>query len=498
VRQNRRLRRFDAAGILDVVDEVRELGSLLRRTGFDAQGLRGLFGELDRREIRMLREVGALESDGALGVLADLFYLGLRVDERSASEALAPVSPGELVEAGLLERSGDGFSSPLRISPWLGLSLAHDVWEVGRVDPGHVLGGNRSAETLARTTIRRHVTSTLDLGAGGGSQALLAARHSDRVVAVDVNPRALLYAGINARLNGVENIECRQGDLFGPVECERFDLILANLPYVVSPDDDLLFRDGGGDEGGVSRRAVRRLPEFLEEGGIAHVLCNWAVGPSEKRWEPIGEWTDGLGCDVCLLDWGSEDLRQYATRWTAPFGVEPESTLAAARWLDYYRRSEIASIRFGEIILRRRRGGPNWFRGFRIREHASGFVGAHLERMIAAQDFLTHAEPESLLDEVLVPAANHTLTHVLGYGEGEYAVDRIEVALVDGLGLRGQIEPLAVHVFMLLDGDSTLRELIDRAAAGLDIGRELLADATQRTMRRLLEEGFVVRAGRSA
>jgi SAM-dependent methyltransferase len=479
------------------VDPVRQLGEVLEQAGYHREGLLELFAELDRTKAKALREAGALEAVGVLATLADLFYLGLRVDERSARRALDPSSAAGLVEAGLLERVDGGFSSPLQITPWLGLRLAHDVWKGGPVAPGHVLGGNPSAETLARATIRRQVRSALDLGAGAGSQSLLAAMHSERVIAVDVNPRALFYTDVNARLNGFGNVECRKGDLFEPVEGERFDLIVANPPYVISPDEELLFRDSSKEDGGIARRIVRRLPEFLEENGIGHVLCNWAVGPGQNCWEPLEEWTEGLGCDVCVLNWGSEDLLPYAARWTGPFGAEQESAAAAARWLDYYRRSGIASIWFGEIVLRRRQAtDANWFRGFRVGQQADGFVGAHLERLFAAQDYLTEAKTGSLLDEVFAPAAPHTVTHVLRYGEGEYGVDRIEVALAEGLRLRGQIEPLALHVFMLLDGGHRLSELVDQAAEEHDVSRELLADVTVWTMRRLFEEGFLVRVER--
>ena len=73
------------------------------------------------------------------------------------------------------------------------------------------------------------------IGPGCGIQALLAAKHSERVVATDVNPRALAFAAFNAALNGIDKIEFRLGDGFAPVEGESFDLIVSNPPYVISP-----------------------------------------------------------------------------------------------------------------------------------------------------------------------------------------------------------------------------------------------------------------------
>src|SRR4030081_1038241 len=93
-----------------------------------------------------------------------------------------------------------------------------------------------SSRLLARLTIRRSIEVALDLGTGCGYQAVLAARHAERVIATDVNPRALAFTSFNALLNGAPNVECRQGDRFAAVEGLTFDLIASNPPFVVSPD----------------------------------------------------------------------------------------------------------------------------------------------------------------------------------------------------------------------------------------------------------------------
>jgi hypothetical protein len=79
------------------------------------------------------------------------------------------------------------------------------------------------------------------------------------------------------------------------------------------------------------------------------------------------------------------------------------------------------------------------------------------------------------------------------YDGHEYAIARVELALAEGLGLRGRTERLALQVFMLLDGRHTLAELIDLAAEKHGESRERLAVATVPTMRRLFEDGFLIR-----
>ena len=118
--------------------------------------------------------------------------------------------------------------------------------------------------------------SSLDLGCGSGIHALLAARHSDRVTAVDLNPRAIAYTRLNSCLNTVFNVDCRRGSWFEPVAAEGSTCV-SNPPFVVSPDSDLLFRDSPLPADDVSRMVVAEAASRLTDGGFAHVLCNWAL-----------------------------------------------------------------------------------------------------------------------------------------------------------------------------------------------------------------------------
>lgn len=83
--------------------------------------------------------------------------------------------------------------------------------------------------------------SLLDLGTGSGAIALAIAseRPLVRVTAVDIAPEALEVARDNARTLALPNIEWRLGSWFEAVTCERFDIIVANPPYVASSDPAL-------------------------------------------------------------------------------------------------------------------------------------------------------------------------------------------------------------------------------------------------------------------
>ncbi|MFI6009553.1 HemK2/MTQ2 family protein methyltransferase [Streptomyces sp. NPDC051243] len=90
---------------------------------------------------------------------------------------------------------------------------------------------------LGRAMRREGVTAqtdVLDLGTGSGILAVEAARLGGRVTAVDISWRAIAAARLNALLNG-QSLRVRHGDLAAAVPGRRFDLVIANPPYVPAP-----------------------------------------------------------------------------------------------------------------------------------------------------------------------------------------------------------------------------------------------------------------------
>jgi release factor glutamine methyltransferase len=73
-----------------------------------------------------------------------------------------------------------------------------------------------------------------DLGTGCGAIALAIAteRPKCRITATDISDDALVVARHNRKRFALPNIEFRCGDWFAPVASRRFDVIIANPPYV--------------------------------------------------------------------------------------------------------------------------------------------------------------------------------------------------------------------------------------------------------------------------
>jgi len=150
------------------------------------------------------------------------------------------------------------------------------------------------SEESALTGDPQRVASVLDLCAGGGSLAILAARvfPNARIEAVELSPGALAVAERNLKQHGLEDrVALKPGDLFAPVRRKRFDLILANPPYVDAgtiarfpPEyaaEPMIAHAGGADGLDIVRRILSEAPEHLTAGGT--LVCE--VGGARERLE---------------------------------------------------------------------------------------------------------------------------------------------------------------------------------------------------------------------
>lgn len=133
-------------------------------------------------------------------------------------------------------------------------------------------------DELSRHDIRGARALEIGLGSGVLSIGTLKAGAA-RVDALEINPRAKLFAGFNAVLNGVADGLCiRDGDradLWAPVTGERFDFILSNPPFMPSPPGaEHYFHSGGGGLLGMDflERILAGLDQHLVAGGRAQCV----------------------------------------------------------------------------------------------------------------------------------------------------------------------------------------------------------------------------------
>ena len=125
---------------------------------------------------------------------------------------------------------------------------------------------------FARHVIPQAGERVLEIGAGLGLVAVLAARAGAHVVATDVVPAAVDAVRVNATLNGV-SVDARLGDCYAPVRGERFDLICSNPPQMPTPpgrerEDAVAAADNGGIDGWeILDRVILGASAHLRAGG---------------------------------------------------------------------------------------------------------------------------------------------------------------------------------------------------------------------------------------
>ncbi len=146
----------------------------------------------------------------------------------------------------------------------------------------------------------RHLAVTagermLEIGAGLGLAAVLAARAGAHVVATDVVPSAVDAIRMNAALNGV-TIDARLGDAWAPIRGERFDLVCTNPPQMPTPpgrdrDDAEAAADNGGPDGwSLLDRVIDGATAHLEPRGrlVFSIFGFLGVKTAHEKLEAVG------------------------------------------------------------------------------------------------------------------------------------------------------------------------------------------------------------------
>jgi Methyltransferase small domain len=486
------------AGPLAVSDPrpIEELRAVLASAGFEGEAVRSALGvdsHVLARPADLPVQRRRLAGIEPLGTITTLFVLDTPVASADASRAFAPLRVEDLEALGLVESGGGLVRARVRLVPHDDVLIASDVPKIGAAQPpNHVAGIHGPSVTLAHLTVRRPVDRALDVGTGCGIQAILASRHCAQVTATDVNRRALNFAAFNALLNGAGNVELREGSFFEPVGGDRFELLVCNPPYVISPETAFLFRDSGLAGDAVSREVVSRAPEALAEGAFASMLLSWAQAPDEDWSSPLRDWVEASGCDALLLHYGTQDPLTHAASWTRDrHGGDPAAFDAALeRWLGYLRRLGIEGVAYGGVVLRRREGA-NWVRAHRLPASGLGPAGDQIVRIFAAQDAISgFADEHALLGARLRLAQDARVEQQLELREGRWVADA-GIRLDGGLGLGASLDPATARLLAGIDGRRTLAEVAAELAEREREDVDRVASAAVQVARGMLELGFL-------
>lgn len=501
-----------AAAPTVLTPEIEALGTDLRESRYVTEHLEEVLGAvasaaLRREDAAPARRRLAASTDPAATLLS-LFVLGETLPAARVAAALPTLGLEGAQRLGLLapadrhaadgpdERTADGPAAGapsvralVDLAPYaaeddagpLHWWIASDLSELATgapLSPEHVLGVGGASLTLARITPRAPVGRVLDLGCGGGIQAMHASRHAEHVVATDLSERALAFAAFNAALNGIE-LDLRRGSLLEPVAGEVFDLVVSNPPFVITPragddeHDPWTYRDGGRAGDTLLAELLAQLPAHLAPGASAVMLGNWEITDEEDGFAHPRAWLEPAladGVDAWVLQRDREDPAEYAGTWARDGGITPRDHRWDAlidAWLEDFASRAVEGIGFGYLLLRRPDAGR---RGLLRTElttgTGSGTLSEHLAASLAALDRLSALDDEALAATRPVRAEDVVERRHLTPGQ----CDPLLIELVQGAGLARTVpadQALAATVGAL-DGTLTLGQVIAAVCALTD------------------------------
>lgn len=478
--------------------ESREVRDFFRAAGYTTAALQNRFHSLEIPALHVLRLYysGVPLGESPLDLLIRWFWIGLPVDAALTAATLPRRILDLLLKAGVLCEHEGHFTPAVRLSPFAEFLVAsdHAIRSSGSLIGDTILWPNPTTLLGYHMSMRSPVARALDIGTGSGILALHAAQFSNEVVATDLNPRARDFCRFNAALNQLPNVEFRQGSAFEPVAGERFDLILANPPFFVTPSLRRMFSDNSMELDGFCRMLIQQAPEHLNEGGYCQMLLEWTELEGQPWPDRLKEWFGGIGCDASILALYSRSAAEYAMLRVYEDHEELNLEAQAAQtveWQAYFREKQVKAIHGGIAILRKR-AGDNWLRMEELHTLPTRPFGDAVRRMFDNRDTL---EQRGTDDDLLCAcpalpsgAKLHTRSAI---SAGAWKPISVELDSGDGLGHTLPLQPDVADFVALCDGLVPLNQHTASLAARLHadpavVGRECCAVIRQLAERNLI------------
>lgn len=514
------------------------LGSLrddLRAANFCAQTIEGLLGqnayEAAQRGVFAPAVYALREHDGheSTAALIRLFILGGTLSDAEISHALPSVSISDARECGLLEATvNDEFRAgctleavtvehPSQPSEQLDLWVLSDLGDAlrhGPAAPDHVMGVGRATRSLlSQAPIVEYANGpaksrALDLGTGCGIIALVLAHAGfETVIATDISGRALEYARANALLNEspqTQRISFRLGNLYEPVEGERFDLIVSNPPFVITPRGTenvpaYTYRDGGFAGDTLAQQVIEGGSAHLTPSGEFFCLANWEYHGGVSGLSRVESWLDGKRLAAWIIERDRVTPETYSETWVRDGGARPGSSEFSEMqqaWLRDFGSRSVVSIGLGSVRYRLmpHQHTPTAHDMRLIRSEALGGALTKNAGREFSRVFALGIEVQQLSDAEML--STHWLredgvTELREHTPGEEAPRAIHLYRREPIYRELKSDTLVAAALGACDGDLSLGQLADALAALLEIDASATAEALSSAFRELAWLGMV-------
>jgi len=484
---------------LPVSEDAKRLREFFQAAGYSSEGVLQVFGS----KITPCPNAKCLQpmldctgEKNLLNLLFRWFLIGNGVGISDAESLVDTQILDLLIGCGALQRNGQSLEPCMMIVPFRDLLVASDVYQKlhSAESYDYVLTVGPTADSLFNFVIRQECENALDLCSGCGVHGVSMGKHAKRVTTTDLNAYAPAFSSFNAALNGVTNVHCLAGDGFNAVAGEKFDLIVCNPPFVMSPSKEFLYRDNAMDLDQFVRGLVEQAPTYLENGGFFQMILEWVEVEGQTWQERLSSWFAKLPCDALVLLANTDLAETYAKKRVNEMHEMQHGDYAdeVQEWTDYYRRFQVKAIHGGLIVLRRK-NEPGWVRFERIAEDR-GPIGDYVLATFAAEDFLRSHEGIGITDARFRLTDNLQLIQKSMLSNlGWQPVDS-KIEFKGGWQGKVELDHVAANILAHFDGSKTVSELNQIFAESIKLDPANTLDEFCTLTKHLLSHG-VLRIG---
>lgn len=294
-----------------------------------------------------------LKANTSLDKLIKFFLLNQFLTKQEAVEIFSPETLRFCADVGLIGVDTEGFYSRVDLFPCMDGFFASDHRFTTVYGPGHVYPPGLDSYTLARGMIRDRVESTLDLCTGNGIQAIIASRHSERVTGVDINPRSINFARFNALLNQADNITFIEGNLYDPVENEKFDRILTNPPFIPAPHQKVCSQEGEKSGEAVLQRMIEGVPRHLNDEGYAQIAAILLFNEGIDYIDKLKGWLKDAPMHLLVGVNRYRDVETHISGYIHMTKDFDEYSDELIEWFDTYKENKVFKLADGIISMKK-------------------------------------------------------------------------------------------------------------------------------------------------